>query len=114
MVKIIQHFVHQKLSQFLSDDNKLNSSLHGFCNKHSCQTQLLECVHQWAKALNHQSSIHTIFLDFLKAFNIVPHMKLCAKLDNIGISGNILNWVRAFLLCNEKPYWINKCKLIGF
>ena len=97
VVKIMERLVHQELSQFLSDNNKLNSSQHGFRNKHSCQTQLLECVHQWAKALDHRSSIHTIFLDFSKAFDTVPHMKLCAKLDNIGIRGNILNWVKAFL-----------------
>ena len=37
------------------------------------------------------------FLDFSKAFDTVPHMKLCAKLDNIGVRGNILNWIKAFL-----------------
>jgi len=37
------------------------------------------------------------FLDFSKAFDTVPHMKLCAKLDNIGVKGNILNWIKAFL-----------------
>ena len=51
------------------------------------ETKLLEAVHQWCEALNHQSSTHVVFLDFAKAFDSVPYRRLCLKLDNIGIRG---------------------------
>ena len=94
--------IHQELSQFLSNNNKLITSQHGFRSKHSCRTQLLETVHHWANALDQRSSVHVIFLDFSKAFDTVPHLKLCAKLDNIGVRGNILSWIKAFLTNRQR------------
>ena len=69
--------------------NKLAPQQHAFPANHSCQTQLLEAVHQWCEALNHRSSTH-VFLDFAKVFDSVPHRRLCLKLDNIGIRGPVL------------------------
>ena len=54
-------------------------------------------MHHWAKTLDECSSTQVIFLDFSKAFDTVPHNKLCLKLDNIGVRGNLLTWTRAFL-----------------
>ena len=62
------------------------------------------------KALDQKSSVHVIFLDFSKAFDTVPHMKLCTKLDNIGIRGDILNWIRAFLSDRQQRVLLdNQC-----
>ena len=38
-----------------------------------------------------------IYLDFVKAFDTVPHLRLIGKLKSFGIKGDILNWIRAFL-----------------
>ena len=38
-----------------------------------------------------------IFLDFSKAFDVVPHEKLILKLKSYGIEGNLLRWISAFL-----------------
>ena len=32
-----------------------------------------------------------------KAFDEVPHQRLLRKMKDIGIVGNVLNWVRSFL-----------------
>ena len=85
------------IEEFLVNENKLNYSQHGFKKRHSCQTQLLETVHQWTKSLDCGDSTHVIFLDFSKAFDTVPHQRLLLKLDNIGIRGNLLNWITSFL-----------------
>lgn len=42
-----------------------------------------------------------IFLDFSKAFDTVPHIKLCHKLAHIGIQGKLLDWITDFL-CNRR------------
>jgi ribonuclease P/MRP protein subunit RPP40 len=36
-------------------------------------------------------------LDFSKAFDVVSHRKLLAKLHHYGIQGNILGWIQSFL-----------------
>ena len=96
-VKILEKLVFNHIEEFLVNENKLNSSQHGFRKRHSCQTQLLETVHQWTKSLDRGDSTHVIFLDFSKAFDTVPHQRLLLKLDNIGIRGNLLNWITGFL-----------------
>ena len=96
-MKVLERLIHQRITQFLLDHNKLSPSEHGFRPNHSCQTQLLECVHQWSEALNQHSSSHVVFLDFARASDSVPHQRLLLKLDNIGIRGPVLNWIEAFL-----------------
>ena len=38
-----------------------------------------------------------VYLDFRKAFDLVPHNKLIIKLKSLGIEGNVLNWIKAWL-----------------
>ena len=38
-----------------------------------------------------------VYLDFAKAFDSVPHNRLICKLQNYGISGHFLLWMRNFL-----------------
>ena len=52
VVKIMERLVHGKITNFLNEHNKLDPSQHGFRSRHSCQTQLLETVHQWANTLD--------------------------------------------------------------
>lgn len=39
----------------------------------------------------------SIYLDFAKAFDKVPHNKLLFKLESLGIRGNLLVWFRSYL-----------------
>ena len=47
--------------------------------------------------LEEGKSIDTIYLDFGKAFDTVPHERLFCKLDGLGAQGKILGWIRNFL-----------------
>ena len=38
-----------------------------------------------------------IYTDFSKAFDSVAHARLLVKLENIGITGDILIWIKSFL-----------------
>ena len=38
-----------------------------------------------------------VLLDFSKAFDRVPHHRLCYKLSRYGIRGNTLSWIKNFL-----------------
>ncbi len=74
---------------------------------YSCQTQLLETIHDWAKSIDNKSSTHAIFLDFSKAFDTVPHQRLIFKLERYGIRGHLLDWFRAFLMGRRQRVCIN-------
>ena len=57
-----------------------------FRQKHSCETQLLLTVDDFAKALDNNEQVDGI-LDLSKAFDKVPHGRLALKLDYYGIRG---------------------------
>ncbi len=95
--------------RFLADNDKINSSQHGFRQAHSFQTQLLETIHQWAESLDRGTSSHAIFLDFAKAFDSVPHERLLLKLDHTGVRGELFRWIRAFLSNRQQRVLCNGC-----
>ena len=97
VVKTLERLVHTRVTKFLTSYNKLCPLQHGFRKGHSCQTQLLATMHEWASSLDKRNSTHAIFLDFSKAFDSVPHQRLLLKLENIGVRGSLLDWFKAFL-----------------
>ena len=48
-------------------------------------------------ALDNGFSIDSIYLDFMKAFDTVPHKRLISKLRMNGISPSILRWIEDIL-----------------
>ena len=97
VVKVLERLIHAGVSEFFASNNKLCPSQHGFRKGHSCQTQLLATVHDWASSLDKRTSTHAVFLDFSKAFDSVPHQRLLLKLENMGVRGSLLDWFRVFL-----------------
>ena len=96
-VKLFERIIFNHLTNFLQEHKKLSPFQHGFRKGHSCQTQLLETIHQWADTLDKSGSSHVIYLDFSKAFDTVPHKRLLLKLEHIGIKGELLDWIKGFL-----------------
>ena len=43
-----------------------------------------------------------IYLDFCKAFDKVPHRRLVYKLEQYGIKGNLLLWIKNFLYYRQQ------------
>ena len=62
--------------------------------KRSCDTQLIQTVHDLDKCLHDGEQIDAVLLDFSKAFDKVPHARLEAKLNYYGIRGNTLQWIK--------------------
>ena len=47
------------------------------------------------------------YMDFMKAFDKVPHRRLIIKLHNHGIQGKLLDWIRSILENRQQPVVIN-------
>ncbi|ESO04491.1 hypothetical protein HELRODRAFT_184235 [Helobdella robusta] len=48
------------------------------------------------KANEHNIPVDIAFFDFAKAFDSVPHERLCIKLENLGVKDELLGWCKAF------------------
>ena len=85
---IMDHLIKHKL---LADDQ------HGFVPGRNCITQLLLCLEEWTKLVEEGKAFDAIYTDFSKAFDSVAHKRLLIKLERIGITGDLLRWMRSFL-----------------
>ena len=58
--------------------------------------QLLAHVERLMSNLQNDENVDVIYLVFSKAFDRVDHAILLHKLQNIGIRGQLLNWLKSF------------------
>ena len=70
---------------------------HGFRAKRSTVTQLILTIHDMAKTIQENNSVHAAVLDFSKAFDKVPYKRLIYKLHYYGIRGPFSSWIESFL-----------------
>ena len=85
------------LLDYLNDHKLINSCQHGFLQKHSCVTNLLESCRDWTMSLASHKSVVIANIDFQRAFDTVSHAKLLHKLTGYGIRGNLFQWIASFL-----------------
>ena len=69
--------------------------------------QLLIFVDILLQAKEHKALADVIHLDIRKSFDTISHHKLLAKLQNFGISGNLLKWFQAYLANRSQCVSIN-------
>ena len=97
--KLMEHIVASNLTKHLNKHNVLYDLQHGFREKRSCETQLIQLIVELTRGLSIKGQqTDLILLDFSKAFDKVSHTKLLFKLHQHGITQNNLSWIKAFLL----------------
>ena len=93
----MEHIIASELTQHLNQHNVLYDLQHGFRERRSCETQLIQ-PEDLGRKLVTGKQVDLILLDFSKAFDKVSHPKLLFKLPQHGVKGNTLNWMRALLV----------------
>ena len=78
--------------------NRLFSPLqYGFIDRRSTTLQLLYVLDEWTEIIDSGGTIEAVYMDFMKAFDKVPHVRLLKKLESYGIGGDLLKWISSFL-----------------
>ena len=69
--------------------------------------QLLTVLDRWTEILDQGGIIDVIYLDFMKAFDKVPHKRLIEKIKSYGIGQHITNWIQDFLQGRKHRVCVN-------
>ncbi len=95
--KLLEHVVYSSIINHLDDNDILCDFQHGFRQRRSCESQLLNTLRDFFNCLDRSSQVDAILLDFSKAFDKVDHSTLLLKMHNYGIQGCLLDWTESFL-----------------
>lgn len=96
--KLLERVVQRQLVRYLSDNNILAKQQSGFRSKHSTSTTLIKVTDDWLMSLDQGMYTGTVFVDLQKAFDLVDHEILLAKLTSyIGLNGTSLKWFYSYL-----------------
>ena len=111
--KLLEKIVRDNIVKSLESQGLIHKDQHGFRGGRSCCTQLLEVMEVWTRWFDLGLPWDTIYTDFSKAFDSVPHQRLLNKIHAYGIRGKLLKWIESFLsdrkqrvvLGNQKSNW---------
>jgi hypothetical protein len=62
---------------------------------------------EWTEILDNGGQINSIYMDFMKAFDKVPHKRLVKKLYRYGISEQVIGWIEEFLKDRAQKVTVN-------
>ena len=103
----MERIIPQNILEHVKSNSLQCSQQHGFTRGRSTTTNLLEAVNIWSEALSHNVPVDVIFLDYAKAFDTVPHIRLGNEIETFGIGGNMLAWIKAFLTGRRQRVVVN-------
>ena len=85
----------------------ISKTQHGFVPNRSCLTNLLEYLEKMTELVDQGHSVDIFYLDFAKAFDKVPHVRLMSKVRAHGIEGLVANWIEEWLKDRKQPVVLN-------
>jgi len=91
--KLLGSLKNYHIINYLLENDPLSNRQYRFAKGRSTMLQLLHWLEKWTEYLEKGKQIDTIYSDFEKAFDKVPHKKLISKLHSYGLHGSIINWI---------------------
>ena len=105
--KVMESIIRDSIVEHLTRHKLIRSTQHGFVNGRSTQSNLLEYMEQLTKLVDEGHSVDVVYCDFSKGFDVVPHKRLLAKCDGMGIRGRVLRWVEEWLTGRQQRVILN-------
>ncbi len=105
--KLLERLIKDRVMEHLLENNLIFNSQHGFMPNRSCTTNLLEFFETVSEVIDGGDPFDVVFLDFAKAFDKVPTRPLLAKLEALGVGGQLLTWIREWLTDRQQRVVLN-------
>ena len=105
--KLMEKLVRNQIVGHMTKNSLFSNRQFGFITGRSTTLQLLKVLDEWTEILDEGGTIDAIYMDFMKAFDKVPHRRLVRKMERYGLSGKIIEWVRDFLNQRKQRVSVN-------
>lgn len=93
--KIFEKIVYDQIYSTIV--NGISEAQHGFLRRRSTVSNLAEFLQFVLSGMERGGQVDVVYTDFEKAFDRVDHVILLAKLERLGIHGDLLRWVKSYL-----------------
>jgi ribonuclease HI len=94
--KIMERIITTRLMWFLEKNNIISPTQSGFRANRSTEDNIARLSDAINKALSVASHVLGVFIDFEKAYDMVWRTGLLIKLKDLGLNGNIFNYIKNF------------------
>ncbi|GAB0179510.1 mitochondrial enolase superfamily member 1 [Grus japonensis] len=108
--KVMEQVILSAIIQGILDKQVIRPSQHGFMKDRSCLTNLISFYDKVTCLTDEGKTVHVVYLDFSKAFDIVSHSILLEKLAAHGLDGHMLHWVKSWLDDQAQRVGVNGVK----
>ena len=95
--KLQESILRDNIIAHMKKHNMFSKNQYGFVSGRSTTLQLLHVLEEWTEWLDGGGSLDVCYMDFMKAFDTVPHRRLAAKVSSYNIKGKLLRWIESFL-----------------
>ena len=95
--RILESMIKDDLMKHLMEGKLITENQHGFMTGRSCTTNLIAFMDKLTEIVDNGESCDVFYLDFAKAFDKVPKIRLLEKIKAKGIGGQVLAWIQAWL-----------------
>ena len=106
--KVMESILREHIMEHLIRQNLLSNKQYGFIGNRSRVTQILYYLDKCFESTSLGKVVDSIYFDFAKAFDTVPHRRLCKKLSAYAIDGSILAWITSFLNGRTQSVKVNQ------
>ena len=97
LCKVLESLLRDAIINHLSNNKLFSTKQFGFIPGRSTSLQLLTMLDTITDVVDSNGQVDVIYMDFMKAFDQVPHKRLLKKVESHGIHGFVLNWIQGFL-----------------
>ena len=87
--KLMESIIKDEIIKHLNIFKFTNGNQHRFTKGRSCLTNLLEFFEKVTDTIDKGKPFDCIYLDFAKAFDKIPHVRLIKELTAHGVDGNV-------------------------
>ena len=107
--KVLESLIRDAIVDHMIRNDLFSPRQYGFIPGRSTSLQLLKMLDAVTNAIDNNNQVDIIYMDFMKAFDRVPHRRLIEKVKSYGIDGCILRWIDSFLSSRSHCVLVSGC-----